>query len=174
MTAVVGIDIRRPVPPDRKRIEEMWDRCSAETRFCRLHSPSPTLPRSYLKTVIADPDGSRIALAAGAVVGLASLIETGQGWADLGVVVEDSWQRQGIGTRLVRELLSCACTRRICCVKAEVLASNAQALGPLRRLEGKFRLTSLGRTIEATVQLKHHEHQPADADFADHRSTEPR
>jgi hypothetical protein len=51
--------------------------CSAETHFSCLHSPFTSLPRSYLDTVICDPDGSRVAeRQARQVVGLASLVMT--------------------------------------------------------------------------------------------------
>ena len=152
--AVTAVSIRRPLPRDRVGIEQMWGRCSAETRFQRLHSPCAALPRSYLDNVISDPDGSRIAERVGAeIVGLASLVLTANGVADLGVIVEDRWQRQRIGTQLARELLAGASARQIHLIKAEVLASSAHLLRPLRQIPGQFHLTSYGRTTEATIQI---------------------
>jgi ribosomal protein S18 acetylase RimI-like enzyme len=132
----------------------MWGRCSFRTRLYRLHSPFPTLPLSYLDAVFSDPDGSRVATrSATEIVGLASLLDSGKGWADLGVVIEDRWQRHGIGTRLVRELFSEASARGIDNVKAEVLTTNDALIGPLRRVDQELCLTRDGHTVEATLRL---------------------
>jgi GNAT superfamily N-acetyltransferase len=149
-----ALRIRRPLQQDRNGIEEMWGRCSFRTRLYRLHSPFPTLPLSYLDAVISDPDGSRVATrSATEIVGLASLLDSGKGWADLGVVIEDRWQRHGIGTRLVGELFSEASARGICLVKAEVLTTNDALIRPLRRVDQELCLTRDGYTVEATLRL---------------------
>jgi GNAT superfamily N-acetyltransferase len=132
----------------------MWERCSFETRLNRLHSPFPTLPTSYLDTVFSDPDGSRVATGtAGEIVALASLLDSGKGWADLGVLVEDRWQRKGIGARVVRELFIEAEVRGISLVKAEVLATNAALIRPLRRADHELRVALEGNTVEVTLRL---------------------
>ena len=152
--------IRRPLQQDRNGIEEMWGRCSFRTRLYRLHSPFPTLPLSYLDAVISDPDGSRVATrSATEILGLASLLDSGKGWADLGVVIEDRWQRHGIGTRLVRELFSEADARGISVVKAEVLTTNDALIHPLRRVDQELCLTWDGYTVEATLR-------PSNSSFA--------
>ena len=152
--AAKALRIRRPVRQDRDRIEEMWGRCSFRTRLYRLHSPFPTLPLSYLDAVISDPDGSRVAIrSATEIIGLASLLDSGKGWADLGVVIEDRWQRQGVGTLLVKELFRKATVRGIGLIKAEVLASNAALIRPLRRVDHELQVTLDGQTVEATLRL---------------------
>jgi GNAT superfamily N-acetyltransferase len=149
-----ALRIRRPLQQDRNGIEEMWGRCSFRTRLYRLHSPFPTLPLSYLDAVISDPDGSRVATrSATEIVGLASLLDSGKGWADLGVVIEDRWQRHGIGARLVRELFSEANARGISLVKAEVLMTNDALIRPLRRVDQELCLTWDRYTVEATLRL---------------------
>jgi ribosomal protein S18 acetylase RimI-like enzyme len=146
--------VRRPVLQDQNGIEEMWQRCSAQTRLHRLHSPFPNLPWSYLARVISEPEGSRLATTTdGEVVGLASLLGSGKGAADLGVVVEDQWQRRGIARRMVEELFSEARSRGIRVVKADVLATNAALIRPLRRVDHDLCLTRDGHAIEVTIRL---------------------
>jgi RimJ/RimL family protein N-acetyltransferase len=109
---------------------------------------------SYLDSVIASPSGSRVAITNfSEIVGLASLMDSGKGWADLGVVVEDRWQRLGIGRRLVGELLAGAGARDVHLVKAEVLATNAALLRPLRRVDHELCLSVYGETVEATLRI---------------------
>jgi GNAT superfamily N-acetyltransferase len=145
--------IRRPTSQDRSGIEQMWGRCSAKTRLDRLHSPFPNLPTSYMDAVIAEPDGSRVAATpSGEVVGLASLLDSGKGWADLGVIVEDRWQRKGLGRCLVSELFADIGVRGIRVVKADLLASNAALVRPLRHFDRGLSFTSCGHTVEVTMR----------------------
>jgi GNAT superfamily N-acetyltransferase len=152
--SATALRIRRTLPHDRNGIEEMWGRCSLRTRLYRLHSPFPTLPLSYLDAVISNPDWSRVATrSATEIVGLASLLDSGKGWADLGVVIEDRWQRHGIGTRLVTELFSEASARGLCLVKADVLTTNDALIRPLRRVDQELSLIRDEYTVEATLRL---------------------
>jgi GNAT superfamily N-acetyltransferase len=56
------------------------------------------------------------------------------GIVDLGVLVEDAWQRRGIGTRLVASLLVDARTRGVATVHADVLGDDLFILEALRRI----------------------------------------
>jgi GNAT superfamily N-acetyltransferase len=103
---------------------------------------------------MSHPDGNRVAISSATeIIGLASLLDSGHGWADLGVVIEDRWQRQGVGSLLVRDLLSKASVRGIALVKAEVLATNAGLIRPLRRVDSELHVTWDGHTVEATLRL---------------------
>lgn len=63
-----------------------------------------------------------------AVVGLASCVPADPGAAELGVLVEDSWQRVGVGTRLLRLLVAHGDQGGLTRLKACVLASQAWML----------------------------------------------
>jgi len=145
--------IRPLIPGDRARIEEMWERCSPTSRYSRLHSPCPALPASYLEAVMGNPSGSRVCVDAGRVVGLGSLIAGSEGVADLGVVVEDAWQRHGIGTVLVASLVAGAGARGITVITATVLGSQVHLAQAMRRLPGDCTITSSGPTITAMIRL---------------------
>jgi GNAT superfamily N-acetyltransferase len=151
--------VRAPGGCDLAGISAMWERCSLATRIGRFHAPVRDIPASYLETVLADPASSLVAGPgrAGAVVALASLIPGGGGSAELGVLVEDAWQRRGIGRRLVTELIAAASARQITEVTASVLAQNAGVADLLRRVPGEFCLTRCGTTVEVRVAAGVHE-----------------
>jgi hypothetical protein len=70
----------------------------------------------------------------GRCIGLATLAANAQGCADLGVVVEDRWQRRGIGTRLVSSLLARAGERGVGTLHADVLSDDVFLLHALSRI----------------------------------------
>lgn len=65
---------------------------------------------------------------------MATLAANAEGTADLGVVVEDHWQRRGIGTRLVLSLLARAGERGVTTLHADVLSDDAFLLEALGRI----------------------------------------
>jgi len=152
----VRLWLRPPASCDLLRITAMWERCSIATRIARFHAPVRYIPASYLETVLSNPSTHLVASTgrAGAVVALASLVPGGGGSAELGVLVEDAWQRRGIGRRLVTHLIAAASARQITELTASVLAQNAQVADLLRRLPGEFCLTRDGTTIDVRVRLR--------------------
>ena len=85
----------------------MLARCSESTRLKRFLAPLRSFPERYLTEALAG-HADHLALVAAtptAVVALASCPSHGQHNADLAVLVEDAWQRQGIGTCLLNGLL---------------------------------------------------------------------
>ncbi len=146
---------RPPGRCDLSRITAMWERCSLATRIARFHAPVRDIPASYLETVLSDPSTHLVALhgSAGAVAALASLIPGRGGSAELGVLVEDAWQRHGIGRQLVAHLIAAACARQITELTASVLAQNARVADLLRQVPGEFSVTRDGTTVNARVCL---------------------
>jgi GNAT superfamily N-acetyltransferase len=146
------------VPPakcDLPRITAMWERCSLVTRIGRFHAPVRNIPASYLRIVLSDPSTSLVAVhgQAGAVAALASLVLTTGSSAELGVLVEDAWQRRGIGRQLVTRLIGAASASQISELTASVLAENAKVADLLRQVPGDFSLTRDGTTISVRVRL---------------------
>src|SRR5262249_51045068 len=138
-----GLTLRPVAGADAAAIGAMWERCSLATRAGRFHAPVRHIPAAYLRAVLADPAASVVAAVepAGDVVGLASLVSgPGRGLAELGVLVEDAWQRHGIGRRLVAHLVAAAPARGITVLTASVLAGNAALAHLLRRVPGEFSL----------------------------------
>jgi ribosomal protein S18 acetylase RimI-like enzyme len=123
--------------------------------MARFHAPVRDIPASYLKTVLSDPSTSLVATPgrAGAVAALASLIPGGGGSAELGVLVENAWQRHGIGRHLVAHLIAAASARQITELTASVLTQNAKVADLLRQVPGEFCLTRHGTTVNVRVRL---------------------
>jgi GNAT superfamily N-acetyltransferase len=150
-----GFWLRPPVRADLPRITAMWERCSLATRLARFHAPVRKIPASYLETVLSDPSAHVVAAPrrAGAIAALASLVSGSHGSAELGVLVEDDWQRHGIGRQLVEYLIATAPARQITEVTASVLAQNAKVADLLRRVPGEFSLTRDGATLIVRIRL---------------------
>jgi GNAT superfamily N-acetyltransferase len=147
--------LRPPARGDLPLITAMWERCSLGTRLARFHAPVRNIPAAYLETVLSDPSAHVVALPrrAGAVAALASLVSCGHGSAELGVLVEDDWQRHGIGRQLVEYLIATAPDRQITELTASILAQNAKVADLLRRVPGEFSLTRDGATLNVRVRL---------------------
>lgn len=104
---------------------------SASSRHHRFHAPIRLLT-GPMRTHLGAVDGRRhIAVAAfaadGAPIGIARLIGFGcgpPGRVELAVEVVDAWQRRGVGSRLVREVLARGRAAGHREVVAEVLAEN--------------------------------------------------
>jgi GNAT superfamily N-acetyltransferase len=134
----------------------MWKRCALATRIARFHAPVRNIPASYLTAVFADPSASVVAACqhCGAVVALASLLpDASHDCAELGVLVEDAWQRAGIGRRLVAHLIATAHARGIASLTASVLVGNAKVADLLRQIPGEFALTFDGPVLKVQVCL---------------------
>jgi len=154
--ALRGLALRPVTCSEVLAIGAMWERCSLATRIARFHAPVRDIPASYLKAVLSDPAANILAVRepAGGVVALASLIRSpGSGTAELGVLVEDAWQRRGIGRRLVAYLVAAAPARGITTLTAAVLAGNAEAAELLRQVPGQFSIADDGEILNVRVRL---------------------
>jgi GNAT superfamily N-acetyltransferase len=143
------VSLRRAVPADREALTLMYRRCSPATGYLRFHGPLKTIPEPYLTEALsgsglhyslvacagADEAGADEAGAdeAGTVVALASCRAVAEGMAELGVLVEDAWQRHGIGLRLLRDLVARARADGFRVLVAQVLAEQRWIADVLRR-----------------------------------------
>ena len=103
------------------RVREFCARLSPRARYLRFLLPVPVLPDSLVRLLADVDDPRRLAMVAqvedadgarcGDVVALGNLAAIEDGHAELGLVVADAWQRQGIGTALARKLLNAAAVR---------------------------------------------------------------
>ena len=87
------------------------------------------------------------------LLALASCRVTGEGAAELGVLIEDAWQGHGLGTRLVGELIAHARRTGLRVLEAQLLAEQAWIAGLLRPY-GTCRLGSTGSgVLNVTLRL---------------------
>jgi L-amino acid N-acyltransferase YncA len=94
------------------------------------------------------------------VAALASLIPCRDGSAELGVLVEDTWQHCGIGRLLVAHLIATASARHITELTASVLARNAAVADLLRQVPGEFSQTCDGTTVTVGIRLNYARPEP--------------
>ncbi len=157
--------IRQATGGDRPALERMLDRCTGQTRYRRFHGPVNAFPERYLTEALSgspvhfalvacaddvqDADGGP---AAGSVVALASCRNVAEGVAELGILVEDAWQRRGIGGRLLREIAGHAHRRGLRALTAQVLADQAWIVRVLRGY-GTCRAAYAGQALDVTLRL---------------------
>lgn len=130
----------------------MMARCSRSTLFHRFHGFTDGV--AYTRTLLrAHPrDETLIAWYRSACVGLATLGLDTTGSADLGVLVEDAWQRRGVGTRMVALLLERARAKGLTTLHADVLSDDKFILRGLRRIGPLTGSVELG-TISVDIDL---------------------
>ncbi|MCC8245102.1 GNAT family N-acetyltransferase [Saccharothrix luteola] len=95
---------------DEEAVAELHSRCSMGTLFNRYHSGMRTVPRRWLHRLLSPPRGSTVvAQCADRVVAMGQLIpmSTPAG-AEVSLLVEDGWQRRGVGTALLGSLAGAA------------------------------------------------------------------
>ncbi|MBB5856646.1 GNAT family N-acetyltransferase [Amycolatopsis umgeniensis] len=101
-----AIVLRKGVPGDAEAVSALHQRCSMTTLFHRYHTGMRAVPRRWLHRLLMPPRGSSLLAVCGRdVIGLGQLIPSANGGAaEVSLLVEDSWQRQGIGTALLSRL----------------------------------------------------------------------
>jgi len=146
--------IRPARATDRPLLEAMHRRCSPASRYSRWQAPLAEMPASYLAGVLAGAD-EHIALVAvdpaGPIVALASAVRQNDAW-ELGILVEDRYQRRGLGSALLAGLLDAMPADRRRRLQADLLAERAGLLRPLGRL-GRVRIDWQDEVVHARIEL---------------------
>jgi GNAT superfamily N-acetyltransferase len=112
-------------------IVAMAERCSAASLYRRFHGATGApLRRELARTAAGDDDAHRSWLveADGAVRGVATLARARDGEAHVAFLVEDGWQRRGVGRALGRRLHRAARAAGLDEVVADVLADNVPVI----------------------------------------------
>jgi GNAT superfamily N-acetyltransferase len=107
-----SIVLRQGQPGDADAVFELHERCSANTLFQRYHTGMRTMPRRWLHRLLMPPRGmSVVAVCGSEVIGLGQLIPGTGEIAEISLLVDDSWQRKGVGTALMARLAVLAASR---------------------------------------------------------------
>ncbi|WP_394813100.1 GNAT family N-acetyltransferase [Streptomyces boetiae] len=124
--------VRAAGPADAAEARAMHARCSSRTLTLRYHGPVTDADR-YLAHLLDPRHG--VSLVAedgqGRVVGLAHLLWDGEE-TEVALLVEDAWQRHGVGRALLRALIEQAVAARREVVYAVTQASNAGMIALMR------------------------------------------
>jgi GNAT superfamily N-acetyltransferase len=167
--ALPTVTIRRAGEHDRPALAQMFARCTPQTRYRRFHGHVNVLPARYLTEALSgSPDhlalvavvaagpressteGFMVGFTEGSIAALASCRTDARGVGDLGVLVEDGWQRLGIGAALLREIAGYATSAGIGVFTAQVLAEQSWILRMLTAFGSCESLTTRG-VLEVTV-----------------------
>lgn len=131
--------VREGGPRDENRIRDFATGLSGPTRYLRFFTAiSPASP-SLLRALTGGIPGSDILVITdeqGAVVGhgmAADITAGGRPGVDIGLVIADTWQGQGLGTILLGLLARRAASRGARVLAVEVLPGNSRMLALLRR-----------------------------------------
>lgn len=137
-------------------VDSVFAGLSAQSRYLRFHAPMPRMP-SAIRRKLVDVDGcDHAALAAFDArrpIGIARLIATGGGRAEIAVAVIDVWQRRGVGRRLLTALGDLAVRLGYGELYGEVLPENDVMQRLVRRVFPGVRLTRDDDTIRIVYPL---------------------
>jgi GNAT superfamily N-acetyltransferase/bacterioferritin-associated ferredoxin len=107
-----AIVLRQGQPGDADAVFALHDRCSTETLYQRYQTGMSAMPRRWLHRLLVPPRGlSLLAVCGREVVGVGQLIPGAGEIAEISLLVEDSWQRKGVGTALLSRLAVIAAAR---------------------------------------------------------------
>ncbi|MBE8470810.1 GNAT family N-acetyltransferase [Streptomyces justiciae] len=128
------ITVRRADIGDLEAAKAMHERCSPRTLSLRYHGPVGDADR-YLNHLLSPRFGRTLAVqtASGRLVGLGHLLWDGDE-TEVALLVEDEWQRRGIGGELLRRLVGMAGEAGCESVYAVTQSSNTGMVAAMRDL----------------------------------------
>ncbi|QUC60449.1 GNAT family N-acetyltransferase [Streptomyces sp. A2-16] len=128
------ITVRRADTGDLRAAVEMHERCSPRTLSARYHGPVGDADR-YLNHLLSPRYGRTLAVqtASGRIVGLGHLLWDGDE-TEVALLVEDAWQRRGIGGELLERLVAMAAEAGCASVYAVTQSSNTGMVAAMRGL----------------------------------------
>ncbi|MFE0459527.1 GNAT family N-acetyltransferase [Kitasatospora sp. NPDC058965] len=135
LPAGTDLTVRRAAPADKPAALAMHHRCSTTTLRKRYHGPVADADR-YLEHLLDPRHGQTLAVETedGRLVALAHLMWDDDS-AELAVLVEDGWQRRGLGLDLLRRMAALAAEAGVATVYAVTQAGNTALIGAMQRLE---------------------------------------
>jgi GNAT superfamily N-acetyltransferase len=128
------ITVRRADTRDLEAARAMHERCSPRTLKLRYHGPVGDADR-YLNHLLSPRYGRTLAVqtASGRIVGLGHLLWDGDE-TEVALLVEDAWQRRGVGAELLSRLVGMAVEAGCSSVYAVTQASNTGMVAAMRGL----------------------------------------
>jgi L-amino acid N-acyltransferase YncA len=138
-TQVYGLiaAIRPARAADLPALGDFFTGLSVQTRYLRFFSP--ITPGPSMLNLLCGGDGATDALLAtrgGVIIGHGMAADVsgpcGARATDIGVVVADAWQHRGVGSALVRALVTGAQVRGVTSVTMDVIYGNDRALAMIK------------------------------------------
>lgn len=129
----VGVRVSPATGADTPDALAMLARCSRQSLYHRFHGFTDGVAPTRALLNGRPGDETLLAWDRPTCVAIATISGDERGVAHLGVLVEDRWQRQGVGTRLIRALIDGARSRGLTRVHADILGDDQFLLRALRR-----------------------------------------
>jgi GNAT superfamily N-acetyltransferase len=132
-----AVAIRQAQTDDLPAMSDFFTGLSVHTRYLRFFGPI-TPGAALLRTLCGGPDNvdALVAVRSGVIVGHAMAVDRADPKdprstrvTDIGVVVNDAWQGRGVGSALMRALVTGAQARGVTTLEMDVLDGNRQVLG---------------------------------------------
>jgi GNAT superfamily N-acetyltransferase len=123
-----GLRVRPARGADRAALEAMFLRCTPETIYRRFHGQVKAFPPGYLTEALASVPShyALVACCGTRVVALASCRHEPDGTsAELGILIEDAWQRRGLGRSLLALLVAHAESAGVSALDAQMLTEQS-------------------------------------------------
>ncbi|MEV7982568.1 GNAT family N-acetyltransferase, partial [Streptomyces sp. NPDC086519] len=158
-----AITVRRADTDDLEAAKAMHERCSARTLGLRYHGPVGDADR-YLNHLLSPRFGRTLAVqsASGRIIGLGHLLWDGDE-TEVALLVEDGWQRRGIGGELLSRLVGMAVEAGCESVYAVTQASNTGMVAAMRGLGLPLDYQIEEGTLVITARLEGVPAEPGDA-----------
>ncbi|MEU6819243.1 GNAT family N-acetyltransferase [Streptomyces atriruber] len=177
-----SITVRRADTSDIEAAKAMHERCSPRTLDKRYHGPVHDADR-YLNHLLSPRFGRTLAVrtASGRIVGIGHLLWDGDE-TEVALLVEDEWQRRGIGGQLLGRLVTMAVEAGCESVYAVTQASNTGMVAAMRGLglpldyqieEGTLVITARLDATPVSSRLPY-DHAQRPEDRLDHPQRAPR
>lgn len=154
------IRLRTARQADASALRQLFFQLSDATRYNYFGVGIPRLP-AFAERVVAlgmtdgHLDFAAVAEARHGLVGVARFARSAiDPVADIGILLADAWQSQGIGTQLLIQLAQAAQQRAIGHFRAQVLGENRRALRLVRRVFPEARVTWSSGAFEVAICLK--------------------
>jgi GNAT superfamily N-acetyltransferase len=147
------VTVRRADTRDLAEARAMHQRCSPATLGQRYHGPVGDADR-YLDHLLSPRFGRTLAAytASGRLVALGHLLWDGDE-TEVALIVEDGWQRRGIGGELLRRLVAMAAETGSGCVYAVTQSANTGMVAVMRALGLPLDYQIEQGTLVITAQL---------------------
>ncbi|HCT77790.1 MAG TPA: GNAT family N-acetyltransferase [Micromonosporaceae bacterium] len=150
----VELALRPAAVTDVAALAEMHTRCGSHSLFRRYFSGTRGPTNEQLRRLVNPARGAALVAqdADGRLVALANLIGEGE-IAEAALLVEDQWQQRGIGTALLRRLITLADPAGFRAVVLHTHADNEPMLRMVRRLPQPTQFDVDGAIMTATMSL---------------------
>jgi RimJ/RimL family protein N-acetyltransferase len=164
-----AVRIRRATSDDGLALHQVFEGMSPESRRRRYLAPIPRLSDSMQRTLLDVDDDHHVLFIAetgprrrSQPIGLARYVVDEPRRAEIAYEVVDAWQGRGVGTRLLRQLVTTARAQGIEQLHGSLLTENAASLALLRRVLPQIEVHERPTELEFIAWLT-----PRDLEVAD-------